>query len=434
MTSLLVRGKVHTFDKSGFVASNLMVRDGIVCELDSSTEEADEILDLGVDEFLQPGWRDDHLHLLSTLATRCSQDLSEATSIDDLLQLVESASPGENGWIRAWGHDPSFLQERRHPTKSELDGVTGHFPAVLHDRTGHVAVVNTAAALALKADDYADGLLVEREDVLTQVPNIDINDLKGTAQVIFDEWRDVGLVALTDATHTNDRSSIEVLAEIRRECNGPRMTVMIGADRLDGLRFGETHDGVEVGHAKVMPDVALKQNLKQVIRKAHNAGFPVAVHVMDIDMLEEALRALEASPTPRATRDRLEHCSLALPEQLDRVASAGVSICTQPSFLVHRLEKYLEDLSPTEHDWLWPLSSLIEREIHVTFSSDSPVVPVDPNEWIRAATKRPLSSQEAVTEAQAKAMTVVSPIAPGLPADLLVRVSSTGYKPLIGAN
>jgi len=434
MTSLLVRGKVHTFDKSGFVASNLMVRDGVVRELDSSTEQADEILELGADEFLQPGWRDDHLHLLSTLATRCSQDLSEAASIDDLLQLIDSASPGENGWIRAWGHDPSLLRERRHPTKSELDRVTGNFPAVLHDRTGHVAVVNTAAASALKADDYTDGLLVERQDVLDQVPNIDINDLKRIARVIFDEWRDVGLVALTDATHTNNRGSIEVLGEIRTECNGPRMTAMIGADRLDGLHFGETHDGIEIGHAKVMPDLALKQNLKKVVRKAHNAGFPVAVHVMDIDMLEVALRALEALPTPRATRHRLEHCSLALPEQLDRVASAGVSICTQPSFLVHRLEKYVEELSSTEHDWLWPLSSLVEREIRVTLSSDSPVVPVDPTEWIRAATERPISSHEAVTEAQAKAMTVVSPIAPGLPADLLLRASSTGYRPLIDAN
>ena len=74
MASLLVRGKVHTFDKNRSVATNLLVRDGTVCEIESSVDEVDEIIELGSDEILQPGWRDDHLHLLSTLASHCSID------------------------------------------------------------------------------------------------------------------------------------------------------------------------------------------------------------------------------------------------------------------------------------------------------------------------------------------------------------------------
>ena len=93
MTSLLVRGKVHTFDDKGFIASNLLLRDGVVCEIDSGVVDADDVVELGPDEYLQPGWRDDHLHLLSTLAVHCSQDLSEARTIGDLLQLVDAASP-----------------------------------------------------------------------------------------------------------------------------------------------------------------------------------------------------------------------------------------------------------------------------------------------------------------------------------------------------
>lgn len=434
MTSLLVRGKVHTFDDKGFIASNLLLRDGVVCEIDSGVVDADDVVELGPDEYLQPGWRDDHLHLLSTLAVHCSQDLSEARTIGDLLQLVDAASPGDNGWIRAWGYEPSLLTERRHPTQTELDEVTGKCPIVVHDRTGHVAVINTAAAAILNADHYLEGLLVEREDILRQVPSIGISDLKRIAQTVFDEWRDLGLVALTDATHTNDIDSVKLLAEIKKECNGPQMTAMIGADRLDGLRFGDTYGDVEIGHAKVMPDVELQQNSKQLVRAAHEAGFPVAIHVMDIDTLEEALQALEASPCPGPVSDRLEHCSLALPEQLDRVALTGATVCTQPSFLTRRLNKYVENLSSVEQTWLWPLSSLIERNIAVTLSSDSPVVPVNPDEWINAATSRPISCQEVVTERQAKTMTVVSPVAAGMSADLLVRVTPTGYKPLAGVN
>ena len=69
MTSLLVRGKVHTFDASRPVATNLLLRDGVVQEVGSDAEHADRIIELEPDEIVQPGWRDDHLHLLATLAT-----------------------------------------------------------------------------------------------------------------------------------------------------------------------------------------------------------------------------------------------------------------------------------------------------------------------------------------------------------------------------
>ena len=432
MTSLLVRGKVHTFDKNRPVATKLLVRDGTVYEIDSGADEADEIIELGSDEILQPGWRDDHLHLLSTLASRCSIDLSKATSVDEVLQLLTQRSAGDNGWMRGWGYEPNFLREKRHPTRSELDQVTLEIPTVVHDRSGHVAVVNSAAAELLKIKGFGDGILVEQEDVLSQVPRLEIAELKRTATEVFKEWRRMGVVAVTDATHINDQGSLDVLAEIREECGGPRITAMIGADRLGDLRFGETYKGIEIGHAKVMPDVGLQEDLSTLVATAHRAGFPVAVHVMDIDMLDETLLALETSSPPPSTIDRLEHCSLAMPEQLDRVAQLGVSVCTQPSFLSRRLDKYLEDISPIEQPWLWPLSSLVERDINVTLSSDSPVVPVDPDEWIHVATTRPIQNREAISESDARAMTVVSPIVPGLPADLLVRATLSGYEALGG--
>ena len=432
MTSLLVRGKVHTFDKNRPVATNLLLRDGTVYEIDSDADEADEIIELRSNEILQPGWRDDHLHLLSTLASHCSIDLSKATSVDEVLELLTPRSAGDNGWMRGWGYEPTFLREKRHPTRSELDQVTLEIPTVVHDRSGHVAVVNSAAAELLKIKGFPDGILVEREDVLSQVPRLEIAELKRTAADVFKDWRRMGVMAVTDATHTNDQGSLDVLAEIREECGGPRITAMIGADRLGDLRFGETYKGIEIGHAKVMPDVGLQEDLSTLVATAHRAGFPVAVHVMDIDMLDETLLALETSSPPPSTIDRLEHCSLAMPEQLDRVAQLGVSVCTQPSFLSRRLDKYLEDISPIEQSWLWPLSSLVERDISVTLSSDSPVVPVDPDEWIHVATTRPIQNREAISESDARAMTVVSPIVPGLPTDLLVRATPSGYEALGG--
>ena len=135
---------------------------------------------------------------------------------------------------------------------------------------------------------------------------------------------------------------------------------------------------------------------------------------MDIDTLHAALDALEAHPQPASTTrpdrsgsdriepDRIEHCALALPEQLDRISRLGIKVVTQPSFVTRRAQKYRDQFSPVEQAWLWPLAGLLQRGIEVSFSSDAPTVPSDPSEWIAAATGRDLGIAERIDHETAR--------------------------------
>ena len=481
-------------------------------------------------------YRDDHLHLLACAAARRSVDVSAATSIDDLLGKVRhavkrratlqpvaepaDASPAcrlappspqadcaadqpaglpvcrsashatAESWLRVWGYDDALLDERRHPTVSELDAATPGIPAVLHHLTGHVVVLNTAAGRAL---GRAGGeLLIERQEVLEAVPRPDrAQTVTGVAGILAD-LAAAGIVECTDATHTNDLVALELLADAAvvavaagaDEATPPvRVTAMVGADRLEslgGLRFGatvrgcvtpalgnrgrasfepsghtrapqasaaqsanrDTHRdllpdaqrgarmgndkvmpphgdadeveaelsgwaGVRIGHAKVMPPHDDDSAIAELVAEARAHGFPVAIHAMDIDTLQAALDALEAHPpTPAAPApsepDRIEHCALALPEQLDRIARLGISVVTQPSFVTRRARKYREQLSATEQAWLWPLADLVRRGIRVTLSSDAPAAPADPAEWMAAAAGRDLASPQRLDPATAR--------------------------------
>lgn len=363
------------------------------------------------------GYCDDHLHLLACAAARRSVDLCDATSVDGLLGRIghaarEPAPLGDGlSWLRGWGYDDALLDERRHPDAAELDAVTGDRPTVLHHVTGHVAVVNTAAGRALGLT--SGEVLVERHDLLAEVPRPDrAATVAGVADVLTD-LAEAGISACTDATHTNDIGALELLAEAAAGVPAVEVTAMVGADRLDSLGkfgFGETvlfhgapaeNPGVRVGHAKVMPPHNDDSVIADLVSTARAHRFPVAIHVMDIDTLQATLDALEAHP-PRAAGmsagepDRIEHCALALPEQLDRIARLGVAVVTQPSFVTRRAQKYREQLSPTEQAWLWPLASLLRRGIRVTLSSDAPTVPPDPGEWIEAATGRDIAPAERI--------------------------------------
>jgi predicted amidohydrolase YtcJ len=126
------------------------------------------------------------------------------------------------------------------------------------------------------------------------------------------------------------------------------------------------------------------------------------------------------SPAPELVKDRIEHCSLALPEQLDLLSELNIAVSTQPSFLVYREQKYLEQLTSLERNWLWPVRSLIERDVEVTFSSDSPVVPCKPEEWIKAASERSLNGDESVSENTARRHSLVQESILGLSAESLI--------------
>ena len=383
-----------------------------------------------------PGYRDDHLHLLACAATRRSLDVNAAASMEELLAAVRHAVSHRNAaalaarrqggavptgdtfnsWLRVWGYDDALLNERRHPTVAELDSVTDGWPAVLHHITGHVAVVNTAAGRAL---GLASGeVLTERHDVLAAVPRPDRAATVAAVADVLADLVDAGFTACTDATHTNDLAALELLAEGAAGVPFVDVTAMAGADRLDsleGLTFGMTvpglsaatdEVGVRVGHAKVMPSHDDDSAIAEQVATARAHRFPVAIHAMDIDTLQAALDALQAHPpildtaqsaeSDRIEPDRIEHCALALPEQLDRIARLGVAVVTQPSFVTRRAEKYRDQLSATEQSWLWPLASLLRRGITVTFSSDAPTVPPDPAEWIAAATTRTLAPAERI--------------------------------------
>ena len=332
-------------------------------------------------------------------------------------------------WLRAWGYDDALLAERRHPTAAELDTVTHDVPTVLHHITGHVAVVNSAAAQALGLT--SGDVLVERHDLLVTVPRADRSaTVTGVADVLTD-LAAAGITACTDATHTNDIDALKLLAEAASAVPSVDVTAMVGADRLDSLGrlvFGETvlspggnasAVGVRVGHAKVMPAHDDDRAIADLVAAARAHRFPVAVHAMDIDTLQATLDALEAHPplpagmAPSEARciqpDRIEHCALALPEQLDRISRLGAKVVTQPSFVTRRARKYRDQLSQVEQAWLWPLAGLLRRGIEVSFSSDAPTAPPDPNEWIAAAAGRDLGTAERIDHESARQLCLAGP-------------------------
>ena len=366
---------------------------------------------------LMPGLVDSHCHLLALGSTLRGLDCGPqaASSIPALQQLVRRRAdltlPG--GWIRGFGYDDNALAERRHPNRWDLDTVAGGHPVRLDHRSRHASVLNSRGLELLgitsgtpdpvegvidrdPASGTPTGLLLELGDFLRRRLDAahEPEALRDGVRLLNQKLLTYGITSAHDAGPGNDPNRWETFRELRStgqlSCH---VTMMAGLKHIEefreaGLSFGDGDSGLRLGHAKIMvtrttgalhPSVA---ELQGMVRQAHAAGFPVAIHAVEKEAVAAAAAVLTSEGESRGgltVRDRIEHCSECPPELVAQVVQSGATIVTQPGFVYWQGDSYLANVEPSLLDHLYDAAGLRQAGARVAFGSDAPVI--DPNPW-----------------------------------------------------
>lgn len=353
---------------------------------------------------MSSGFTDHHVHILSTAAARLSIDVSEARSMGEMGRIIRYGAGHGTGWLRAWGYEEWALAEGRHPTRDDLDRMSGGRPLVVHHRSGHAAVANSTALSEIGWPDHPDGVLFDRHDLLARVPRLDPAAMAAAAAAVSADWESVGVSSIVDATHSNGPAELEILdGWCARGVLRQQVTAMVSLRAVGSVPvYGASVGRVGVGPVKLMPAPGELVGMAAQVASAHAAGFPVAVHVVDIDVLDATLGAFGQSAPPPGTIDRVEHNALCLPEQVGRIAASRAMVVVNPGFLIHRRLKYSRELGEVEQGWLIRIGSLVRAGIPVRAGSDSPVTPSRPDDVIAAATAHPFSPGESINRREAE--------------------------------
>src|SRR6185437_6419630 len=132
------------------------------------------------------------------------------------------------------------------------------------------------------------------------------------------------------------------------------------------------------------------EEYRALIAKAHGAGLQTATHAQSPTAIEMVVSAIEAAqaadPRPDA-RHRIEHCGLPTPEQIDRMAAAGIRPVNQPQHYYNWGEG-VEQAIGTPGERFNPLGEFVRAGVPVTISSDAPVAEPRPLEAIQASVTR----------------------------------------------
>jgi predicted amidohydrolase YtcJ len=413
---------------AGLPRSDVRLAAGLIAECGPSLrpQPGEEVMQ-AAGGVLLPGLHDHHVHLraLAAAAVSVSAGPPRTRTSAELAARLRTADADlpPDAWVRAVGYHESVAGalDRR-----ALDGLLPHRPVRVQHRTGALWVVNSLAAARLGLDECElDG--VERDEAgrptgrLWRMDRWLAHRVPGTAAdlgAVSRRAASFGITGFTDATPGATERDLGFLAHAaiaqRLHCMAPP-----GVCPPAG--------SVTAGPVKIiLDDAALPtlDDLAGLIRAAHTAGRPAAVHCVTRVQFVLTLAALGLAG--RLPGDRIEHGAVIGAESLPDLR--GLTVVTQPHFVAERGEQYAADVPPDDLPDLWRLRSLIDAGVDVAAGTDAPFGTDDPWQVMRGAVSRPavLRPDEAVSPARALALFLGGPaapaaqrlVAPGRPADL----------------
>ncbi|MDO5710415.1 MAG: amidohydrolase [Micrococcales bacterium] len=450
-TVVYVGGPIYP-QADGQAVEALVVRDGRVLHA-GALEDARAAAgsraqshDLGGGTLL-PGLTDAHVHVWKVGQLRTTLlDLRETASLDDLARQVRRRHAELPPGVWLWGRGWNEMRLGAAPDRALLDSLAPGRPVLLTRTCAHIHAVNTAALdLAhIHPDtpappggevDYDRGRLTETAYGLVS------KAMPAPTPAQYEEWilaglnelKALGLTTVTDAAvdpplyaayaalDAAGRLPIRVnLLYLRRPDGGTDTLPLPEKLRSPRLRcdsvklFGDgglsgATAAVSAPYRNVEPPSqgVLRfetQDLYEVAREAHVAGFRIGAHAIGDVALDQLLGvyAQLAQEYPQGPRHRIEHFGLPSAKHLRRARELRVIAVPQPVFLRELRANYDRFIPAELAGQVFPLRAYFEAGLDVAFSSDGPVVgDLRPLAGVRAAVAEPYVPGMEVTVAQA---------------------------------
>ena len=444
---VITGGRVVTVNPRDEVAEAVAVWGGRIAAVGAARDLAGligprtEVLRLRGETVL-PGFIDPHNHFmlygLWLDGVNCKSPLNR--TVDDILGRVreKAASTPSGSWIVGFGVEDSGLEERRFPTRDELDRAAPGHPVYLKHRSGHAAVANSLALDAAGITDQTPqppgghmdrdatgrltGVLREKSaaapiEKILPVPTRD--RMKEGVITAGRLYASAGITSVhdagADARPDTYRAYHEAVAEGRLH---QRVYAMIWGwpgnhlylEKDLGLRTGFGDERLRLGAVKLFVDGSIQvftcafydpyitldtdstranprgvlqltpNELNDLVVEAHAKGFQVALHAQGdygIDVALDAIQyAMWKAPRPDP-RHRIEHCQCVTPEGLRRMRRLGVIGSFYPHHSWYWADRHISTFIGEERaSRMNPMKSAMRAGVVTVAHSDAPIAAI----------------------------------------------------------
>jgi predicted amidohydrolase YtcJ len=436
---ILLNANIITLDPAYPHAQLVAIQNGVISALSTGEsinglkKKNTKVIDCKGKTIL-PGFMDAHFHLFAFAESFVTLNLEPQNHIRSIIDIqmriqefCQRMRPG--AWIRGRGYNEFYLAEKRHPNRWDLDKVTTVHPIKVTHRSGQANILNS---LGLKlvgiSKETADppgglidreiktgeptGILYGMEDLLAKaIPPLDRDHLEKGIKQANEELCSLGITSIHDASPRNNLDRWELIRHWKGEgLLKPRIKMTIGKEGFEEFqshRFSTQGDEnqVSLGGVKIILHETTGQlspsqpELNEMVLDIHQSGLQAVLHAIEGETIEAACEAVERAlqKLPRADhRHRIEHCSVCPFPLAKRIASLGMMVVTQPSFIFYNGDRYLMTVPDSNLKHLYPIATLMKNGVAVAGSSDCPVAPADPMIGIYSAISRKTNTGNAL--------------------------------------
>lgn len=449
--TVLLNGNVITVDEKNPTAEAIAVKGDKILHVGSNDEvrgcagSRTRVMDVKGKTVL-PGFIEPHTHFMSfgsrlrMVNVRTPPNRTISDVLERIKERARKTAKGE--WIQAQGYEHTAIEEKRWPTRAELDSAAPEHPLVITYRSSHVWMANSKALQLAGIDKHTPqpegghidkdprtgeptGVLREKSasrPVTSLVPHPTLADLKEGVILAGKEYNAVGITSTHDAgtgdTPDYYRAYQETLEEGKLKV---RVYLMIHdlpykrfyMERDLGLRTKFGSDWLRLGAVKTCSDGSIQvhtcafyepyitsdtedptkdprgvlqvspEEQKRIVLEAHSKGYQVAIHAQGDRGIDVALDAIENAMErhPREnSRHRIEHCQGVTRDALKRMKRLGVIASFYPHHLWYWGDRHISDFLGMERaSRLDPMRSAIDQGLVTVAHSDTPIaLPKDP--------------------------------------------------------
>jgi predicted amidohydrolase YtcJ len=444
---VVLNGKVLTVDPAFRIAEAVAVRDGRIV-LVGTSEEARKLvgpdtrlIDAG-GKSVVPGLIDSHVHALTVVEGESRGPFRALRSVSEIQAWIREqaakAPPGQ--WIWTPRVYPTRLEERRFPTRAELDAASSDRPVGVDG--AYALVLNTAALAAagigrstpapaggaIVKDDRGEptGLLRNVGRLLAKYqppdpPEVSLDLLEETHR----RYLQVGITSITErGANLAGFRAYQRLRESGRLRVRATVTLRVASDGsvADTERFirslpvgpGEGDERLRVGPLKIVADGGIligtsfmrepyglqaarlfavedpayrgfltldPEKIRNIIRTGHRLGWQMCAHVTGNAGVDAVLDAVEAADADRPIRDRrftLIHAYFPDAATAARAARLGVCVDTQPAWYYKDAEALATGLGEARLSPFIGLMEWLRAGVKVALNTDH-MFGLDPN-------------------------------------------------------
>ncbi len=467
---VFINGEVLTMDAQNRVVEAVAVRGdrieavGSTDEIMALVEDHTEVNDLR-GRTLMPGFVDAHGHFPGSGMSVVSADLTSppvggklrmADVLEALRERAAVTEPGE--MVSGFGYDDTLLEEKRHPTREELDSVSTEHPVVATHVSGHMLVANSRAlalvGITAETEDPVGGVIARhpgsrepnglleetaRLELMMYMQDMGLREVYAMIKAASIEYAQVGVT--TAQSGGTSPALARGLVWFSKLGVIPLRVVMFAfdtefADALDRDEFDPqaySTDRVTMQTVKLVADGSIqgytgylshpyhvprdphdaeyrgypaipRDELFKRVEKLHMAGFQLAIHGNGDESIEDILDAFEAAQRAHPVEDPrmiLIHSQMAREDQVARMKALGVT----PSFFsAHTF--YWGDrhrdifMGPQRAAAMSPARWAQEQDLRFSSHMDTPVTPMLPLQAVWSQVHRLSSGGDVIGPAQ----------------------------------